>query len=515
MTRQSDNSKRSVTVTITTSSCIGAFALLCSMLAMASPESEALKRDGLAELKANRYEQAVEQFRKATQADPADRDAAFYLAATYNRMGRHADAYIGLKALEAIKYRNAELDFEIGWSLMGLGRAQTCVIRLERYEKNVPGRALAAEFLGRCLTMLGRYAEAETRLREALARDPASKSRVDLLLAQLQHARGDKQAANASIDAIMRGDSDIGRALRDGQAALAGLAPPPETGLRFVASAAIGYNDNVIGLGNTQPLPTDISSKGSAFTRASFGVSNTVQFDPQTRGSVGYGLLIDRYDELKIADLDDHFIYADVAHRVNESLAVSLRVSQQFTYLDGSHFRTQPSIRPAVAYRFAADSVTEAAYIFAKPDYKGTAANPVFERDGDIHVWSLSHLIQPPDSPWSGSLGYAHTANRAEGADFASRSDGFSAALRYSFDKRTTLTLGANVGQSRYDNPNSLTGFVSTRRDKPTSLFAQFNGPLTDKLRYYLQFQSSRSHSNITFYDYQQQVLLGGVAVDF
>ena len=207
--------------------------------AAATPESEILKREGIEFLKADRTADAIAKFRAAMTADPADRDAAFLLSAAHNRHGDFAGAYVRLKALEETAYRNLEFDFEIGWSLMGLGRAGACVPRLERYEKSVPGRAITSELLGRCHLLLREYDKAEARLREALSRDAAAKQRIDLYLAQVQYGRGERQAAQATLAGILRGDSEIGRVLRDGQAVLAALEPPPGTGLRFAASAAI------------------------------------------------------------------------------------------------------------------------------------------------------------------------------------------------------------------------------------------------------------------------------------
>ena len=115
--------------------------LLCSAIAaMASPQSEALKREGQRALEAGRHEEAIERFQAASRADPADRDAAFLLAATFNRSGDFEGAYLRLKALEGAGYRNREMDFEIGWSLLGMGRAGACVPRLERYEGAAPTR---------------------------------------------------------------------------------------------------------------------------------------------------------------------------------------------------------------------------------------------------------------------------------------------------------------------------------------------------------------------------------------
>jgi|CXWL01.1.fsa_nt_gi Tfp pilus assembly protein PilF len=488
--------------------------LLCCNVAWASPESEAFKRAGLEELKGNRHERALEQFQQAVKADAADLDAAFFLAATYNRMGRHGEAYDDLFALEDRGYRNAEVDFEIGWALAAAEQADDCVVRLERYRQSVPARALALEFLGRCRLLSRDYDKAEAALREAKALDPASAPRVDLMLAQVKHARGDTQAASTMLADIMRGDTDIGRALRRAQAAVAAAAAPG-TGWKLWGSAAFGHNSNVIALGNTTPLPADITGKGSGFLRAGFGISNSAQIDGKTLGSAGYGLLFDRYEAIGSANLDDHYLYADVTHQLNPQLALSLRASMQLTYLDGTQFRTQPALRAAAAYRFTPNSATEVAYAFAAADYAKPATLPAFDRNGDNHTLSINHLLRPAGSPWSGSIGVAYADNRTEGSDFRSSSTTASGVLRYAFGGKIDLAVGGSVGRERYRNPNSLSAAAVARRDNPKSVFAQLSGPLTDKLRYYVQLQSGHSDSNISFYDYRQRTVVGGVSIDF
>jgi tetratricopeptide (TPR) repeat protein len=131
----------------------------------------------------------------ASFANTPEQDAVFTKAANLNRAGNAAEAYLGLKALEDAGYRNREMDFEIGWSLLGMGRAGACVPRLERYEQTVPGRALTSEFLGRCHLLLRDYDKAEARLREAIARDPGARQRVEIFLLQAQLGRGEKSAA--------------------------------------------------------------------------------------------------------------------------------------------------------------------------------------------------------------------------------------------------------------------------------------------------------------------------------
>lgn len=450
----------------------------------------------------------------AALANTPAQEAAFVQSANLNRSGNPAEAYLQLKALENAGYRNREIDFEIGWSLLGLGRAGACVLRLERYERAAPGRALTSELLGRCYLIERAWDQAEAKLREASARDPGAKARVDLLLTRVQFGRGERKAAAATFSGLVTGESELGRAVRDSQAALARLAPQRDTGLKLTASLALGYNSNVIGLGNTSPLPADITGKSSLFARTGVGISNSMQLDAQTRGSIGYGLQLERYTETHAANTDDHYAYAEITRRMSERFGLSLRGSLQITQIEGTHFRATPAVRAGALYQFTPNSVTQAAYQFSAPEYERAAA-PVFNRSGEAHAFLLNHVMRVPNTPWAGTVGYSHVENRTEGRDFRSKANAVTAALRYSFTGRNDLTVGATYGRDRYAYPNSLSPTGAARRDIPRSAFLQLDGPLSEALRYYVQLQASRSHSNLAFYNYRQHSVVGGLAYEF
>jgi tetratricopeptide (TPR) repeat protein len=493
-----------------------ALVLVCATtLASASPESDALKQQGLRALAEGRFAEAGAQFAAAMKADPRDAEAAYLHGAAANRQGQFPAAMDSLRKAEGAGFRDAELDFELGWAHMGQGQAQPCIERLERFEAARPGRGQASEFLGRCYLALRQFDQAESRLNQALARDPRLAPTVNLALASVEQGRGRSAAARARMESAFTADAPTGRALRD----LAGPPEPvvqPDQPLRLSLSFSAGHNSNVIGLGNTMPLPADIQRKGSMFTRLSAGASYTHQVEPQTSLTLGYAFLSDRYEDIPGANLLDHFVYADLFTQVTARAAFSLRVSSEFTTLGGSRFRDSLGFRPAFSYRFGEHSVTEFAYSIADNDYRANVA-PAFSRDGESQAWSVAHSFRIPGTNWSGAAGATYGRNRTEGGDFVSDSLGASGTLRYAFPNRIVGALGVGVSRDDYGNPNSLAGagFAFARKDEQSNISAQLAGPFNRNLRWFLQAQSLRNTSNIAFYQYKQTTVTGGLAFDF
>lgn len=493
----------------------GLFLLCLAAPAPASPESDALVRRGIAEFEMQRYRDAIHFFGEAVKADPKDLHAVFLQGVALNRLGNYREAYLILLGVERSGGKHPEMDFEAGWALMGIGRARACIDRLERFEKSHPGRGQTAEFLGRCHLRLREFDRAEARLRQAVERDPRLKASVDLSLARLEQARGRPEAARERLREAASADAPTGRALR----AILGLPEPvfqPEQPLRLSVLLAAGHNDNVIGLGSTIPLPTDITRKGASFLRANLGVSYTRAFAAQTSGTIGYTLLLDRYDGLSAANVRDHFLYGDLFRVFLQRIGASLRLSHQRTELGGSRFRDQTALRPALSYRFTDNSVTEAAYSYSAADYHFATA-PVFNRDGHAKDFSVTHQFRVPRSPWSGAVGATHVRNRAQGGDFSFDTTALSGSLRYDFTERVSGALGLSYARSGFRNPNSLagTGFSFARKDDQVALSAQLAGPLAERLRWFVQAQHLRNDSNIPFFEFRQNAVSAGIAADF
>lgn len=492
------------------------FALSCFAAAIAaSPESEALVRRGLAEFEAHRYRDAIHYFGEAVKADPKDLHAVFLQGAALNRLGSYREAFLLFRSLEAQGVKHAEMDFEAGWALMGIGEARACINRLERFEKTAPGRGQTSEFLGRCYLQLREFDRAETLLKQATEREPKLKPSVNLSLARLEQARNRPDAARERLKDAAEANAPTGRALRN----ILGLPEPvfqPEQPLRLSAAFSIGHNDNVIGLGSTIPLPADITREGADFWRANFGASYTRALAAQTNATLGYALLVDRYHGLPAADVNDHFLYGDLFHVFRERIGASLRLSHQYTELGSSRFRDQTALRPALSYRFTENSVTEAAYSYSVADHH-FATSPVFSRDGHAKELSATHQFRVPRSAWSGTVGAAHTRNRAEGGDFNFDSTGISSSVRYDFTPRVSGALGLSYARSDFRNPNSLagSGFSFARKDEQTALSAQLAGRLTERLRWFVQAQHLRNDSNIAFFEFKQNTVSAGIAANF
>jgi len=459
------------------------------------------------------YRAALSKFSDAAKADPDDWEAVFFEGAAQNRLGNHNMALPTLRLAGKHGYANPEMDFELGWARMGVRSNRKALASFEKYEASRPGRGQTSEFVGRCQLALGRLDQAEASFKEALRRDPSLKPTVEAYLVALEGRRKNKEAAAAHLREAMGTESAVGRALRGEGMEPRPAAAAPERPFVFSFSLFAGYNDNVIALGNTLPVPSDISHKDAAFTRGNLNIGYAVPTN-DSRAGVGYSLTADAYDGVSSANTTDHYVFAEYQRLLKENLSGVVRVSDEFTQVGGVNFRNQIGGSLILSRLFAHTYAAEAVYSHFESNYQTPYAAAAQNRNGGSDALSLSYIFNRDGKP-QGSLGYAHTWNRSKGSDFDFKEDSFPIRIGYSLPAGIAGEISYAYTQDNYGNPNSLSASGSARRDDVNSFSLSLSKPVDKRCNIFIQYLATRAYSNITFYAYDQNVTFAGITAAY
>lgn len=495
-------------------------AILClaASVAFASPESRQLVAQGVERLVKREFDAALKLFVDSAAADPADPLPVFFQGAALNRLGRPREALPLLLKADDNRSSHEDVDFEIGWAQLALGQYADAVARLEAYEKAFPGRAKTSEFLGRAYLGLGQFDKADIAFKLALFREPALLGTVGVFQAQLERARGNPAAADAALRNVL--DNAPDNIMRPTLRAFLETRLPEVTvetapgKLAVSALISAGYSDNVLGLGNAIPLPQDITRKSAWFERLS---ANVVYRQAWTNATLiaGYGGLVDVYigRGLSRANLFDNFFYLDYLRAFSERVSGSLRVSDEYTLLDGKAFRNQFGLRPAVVFRHGTAAMTELAAAFSRSDYRdGTIA--VFNRDGHAVAATATEYFFV-NGELLGSVAWTHTRNSTDGSDFSFHGDLLTARATHKFNEALRGEIVVNAGRDRYDHVNSLSREASARRDRSTMLTLLVSQAVSKTVSVFIRYNGYRNRSNVPFYDFEQNVWNVGVSSGF
>jgi tetratricopeptide (TPR) repeat protein len=484
------------------------FSVLGVSPTLASPQSQALIAEGVGDMTAQQFSAAYTKFVLAEKTDPKDSDAVYFTGVALNRLRKWKLAYQHLAYAEKAGSKQPDLDLEIGRSLVFMGYAQAAVERLSRYDSLHPGAALTQGLLGHAWLELGKYDQAEAAFRFSM-KDPALKPSALLYLAIIAHRRGDAATANSDLQSALNDNpaSAFSQSLRQVLAKGAVATNP------WHASAAvgIGYNDNIVALGNGVALPGNISHQGAAYEELSFDSGYRFDLGSETNSlTLGYGMDATVYDGLSQFDLFDNYFHADYLHVFAPDLYGSFKLADEPTWIGGDFFRNQVELRPALAWRANPWLAVEGTYDVAFAKYEFPLP-PVDDRSGTVQTVALTAYLTDPQSDWTGKLGYYFSANDSKGADFDSLTNGIFAAASHPLFYDITGEIALAFAAADYSHPNSFSFTGSKRNDDITQLTVQLLRPIAPDYGVYLRYQYLDNDSNISFFSYRQNVISVGL----
>lgn len=500
---------------------LGAF---CASLAAVAGRAEAdeisrnLTQQGLQAIEAGSLGQALRLLQDATRADPADADAHFALGAALNRAGRSEDAVLALARARDLGGKQPDLPLEMGAALLGIGQYARARDELEAYEKANPGRAATSEMLARAYAGLGDYARAEALLEEAERRDRTLAPAVRYQRAVLAEHQGRRQEAARHLDSILLDfpDSSLAQTLRERLAA----AAPPGDGKRWrvVTSFSVGYNDNVIALGDGQPLPTGISDESSAFGRLTLQGEYDLWLRRGESLTVGYGGVFDRYVELDDLRSDDHFVSLDWRRSLNEQVSAALRSGIGVTQVGGEKLRQYVTTRAALGWRVLPNLTIEPALALTGSDYNRIgflAAED--DRDGRSVTGTLLGYFSVPALELTGRAGGFYVDADTDGSNFDAHSYGLSLALQRPLPWELSATLEYTRAWTDFQNPDTrATPALGFKREDDAHIVGlQLSRPVHERASVFVRFDYVENDSNIDVFEYDQATASAGVVVRF
>lgn len=167
--------------------------------------SRAKKRHAYACVQANRVGEALVQFQKLAESDPADAESCYMVGMLCGRQGRLAEAEAALRKAVGLQPRFAQGHLALAQTLELLGRFTDAEHHYGEAAALRPELAEAHDALGRMCQLRGDPQAAVAHHQQALARQPERPASY-LLLARAQHQIGELDAAAANIEQVLRSD---------------------------------------------------------------------------------------------------------------------------------------------------------------------------------------------------------------------------------------------------------------------------------------------------------------------
>ena len=478
-------------------------ALLCLSLssAWANEKSDDLAQRAMTAIDQGRFRDALQLLAAARKAESGDSRAIFLMGVTQNRLGDGYAASSSLQSAARAGYQSEQMAFELGWALMSMGRFSEAAQHLEKYASTHPRHAQAQEFLGRCDIRLARWVEAEGLFDKALALDGGLKNAIDDDRAALRQAKAQFAGRPAPVAVELASES---------APSMANEETKPLVALSL--SSALGFNSNVIAMGNGVTLPSDVPRKGAAYLQLGANITAAEQVSATDNLGFGYSLKTENYRLDTLANSIDHLLRASYFHSMDSKAWASVNLSDDIQYIGGSRFSNTYAVKPSLGYPFAPDSNTEFTYTYSTAKYFSPAILPSQDRSGHAEELGLNHRMLQGEKPFL-ALAFSHTRNSANGSDFNFGAYRASATYYAQLSMGMGAEITASYANARYVNMDSY--FGGPRRDWTGGLNARLYKPIANQVRLFGQMNLTFNRSNINFYQYNQSVMLVGLEASY
>jgi len=490
--------------------------------ARANDASDQLIREGVAALEAGDLAGSTNLFIDAYDEDPTDPTTAFYVGVGMNRMGDFVQAIVALEEARALGFGSPELHFETGWALLGLGQYDLAIMHLDTFEQVVPGRGKTSEFLGRAWLAKGDTQRARSHFEEAVARDPGLRSSIEFQLAAIEVSEGDPQAAAAYLDSIVENDpaSPLGQYLGNRLRQLAASDTSAEQKIwSLVASFAVGHDSNAIALGDTTPLPANITNQSGSFVESAVAGSVLVFSRPGSDQLVANASAAARRygDNLTVVDSESLGAGLDYQAVIRSDLIGRLQGYLGTNLSHGDTINRFAGLRGSV--QFESFHVTWEPWVgVTYVDYNESGfVAPADQRSGPIRSVGLngSWWWDAIEADLRGGIAYSNVETK--GTNFDSQSWSAVIGLNKELSDEVVADMSFAMINTDYENLDTRATPPGTfKRADQTRVFSlQLSKPVWENVTLFGRFNMTSNGSNIAAFDYTRVETLAGVAASF
>ena len=482
---------------------------LCVILvfAVSALASEDLVKKGIAEYKAEDYEEAAATLTKAREEQPDSSLAAYYLGLAYKETGNFEGsaesfkAAVGLKpavpdaytGLIGVLYELNRLDEADGW----IAKAEDRGIKLPRIF-----------FLkGLILSKERKYGEALEAFREAKGMDRSLSQTCDFQIAMIYARERRVKEAEKSLKAVIAADpsSEVAAFAREYEKSIKGLEGYRQW--RLQAGVAYEYDDNVV-LNPSEAIP------GVLITgEKDSGIVGTFRLDyaPLPNGRWFFNGQFNVYSDTYFHTSSYNMVAPTVTLSPGYNFttgAVTFPLVYSYVWLGGSGYESIFSVRPTYTKVLSPGNVGQLSAGYASRDIFEQYLDPDENRDGNIYSASAGYIHTFSGGKGVVNIRYEFSRDVTSGQNWTNTGHRIDASVLAPLSDTVRVVASGEAFLQNY-RFNSI--FEVTRRDRTYSGSASIIWQFSKFFDLNLQYTHTTADSNIPLYDYSRNIYLAGI----
>lgn len=474
---------------------------------------ENLLDKGIAEYKAENYEEALEIFLEAKKEGKDSSRVSYYLGLAYKQTGNLKEAVVNLRDAASLTPPVNDAYAELIEVLYNMNELKEAGEWIAKAEKENVRPAHVAYLKGLVLAKEGRTDEAIASFKKAKELDRSLAQSADLQTAVLL-AEGKKYSeARESLKAVIAVDpsSDIASFAREYDQAVTRAMESYKT-WRLRAGIAYQYDDNVI-LKPTNISADQVTGESDSSVVAAFRVD---YYTPLKNGpwffKGQYYLYSNTYFRTFTHDLFVQSVSL-VPGRSLKNGAVTLPVYFDYLWLNERGFVSALAFKPTYTRVVKPGHICQITAGVLKRDFLQAPVNEDEDRDGNVYSLAAGYI-----HPFSGGRGvfnarYEFSKDEADGRNWDNKGNRINMGVLVPFKTGVKIDFSGEIFLQDYENTHTVA--TKTRKDRTYYTAAMLIWELTKKINLNIQYSYTRGDSNIAAFDYERNVYTGGLEYNF
>jgi tetratricopeptide (TPR) repeat protein len=486
-------------------------------LSLFSASFDNLFKKGVKEFKAENYEEAIEIFNKAYQMFPNSTSLCYFIGLTYRNMENYKKSIPFLEKAVTLSPKIKEAVPELIDSYYQLREYRKAITLLYFAEKNnfFPDRIYFLK--GLVLLKLNKLDESLSAFQKAKKLNPSISQSIDFQIASIYIKKNMKKEALSKLQSVIMANpgSDLAAFSRD-YINLLKKRIAVEKIWHFNVSMMFKYDSNVILKPSSSIQGIDISDKEDNGMTASASIGYTAPFSFKTPFilNVRYTFFADNYFSIQSHDVTSHSIIVTPGYSFKKA-SFSIPVSYSYTWVNKKSYLEQISVSPVLRFLILANHYGEIGAGYKKNNYRSETISKESDRDSNYYYGYLGYMYLFKKQKGVLNLKFNVARDDTQGAYWETTNYSFSANLLYPLSEFLKLQLGIIVEKDDYDNSQpsigSPPGTNKKRTDKIFTPSVGINYVVNDNFNILLQYQHTRSDSNIPIFDYKRDIIMTGV----
>ncbi len=478
---------------------------------------EKILNKGIEQFKGENYEEALTTFNNAFTLDPQSTTLNYFIGITYRNMEKYDSSIPYLKTSVTNTPKIKEALPELIDSYYKVGDYETALKWVSEAEANKLFPAKIYFLKGIILGKLKKFDQAIDSFEKAKSLDPTLKQSCDFQAASILILSNQKSEAINRLKSVIEvnPNSDLAIFSRDYVNVLQKRLKD-ERPWHFYSSLFGKYDSNVVLKPSSSIADVDISDKDDyGYTGiASLSYTAPFSFTSPYLLNLNYSLFLDDYASIHTHDVSSQTFSLTPGYSF-KSATFTTPITYSYIWVDNKDYLEQLGLSPNLRFLISGNHYGEVGVGYTQKNYRVKNYAPESNRDSDYYYTYIAYTYLLKESKGALNIKFTLADDNTKGEYWDATNYILSTNFLYPLSEKLNIQMGIDLEKDDFDNSQPSigegAGSYKVREDNLFTPSIALTYNFSEYIDFIIQYQYTRSDSNIPVFDYNRHVTMLGL----